>query len=226
MAWDMALGHPDLFAGAVVVSGFPAKYVPRYLPHHERMPLYFVIGDLAPASSEVIFGTYLKPLILKSWDVTYVEYHHRGLEEFPEEIPTFFDWMDRHRRDPAPRSFDAVTARTCDGRFYGVVVQEFSPGRSTAPEAVEMLGQNLSPATLKMKSSSQGNLINLKVGGINRLDVWVSPRLIDFKRKLEVRINDRPRYKGSVKLTLDPFLEDLRLRGDRQQVYWLKVQAG
>ena len=226
MAWDMALGHPDLFAGAVVVSGFPAKYVPRYLPHHERMPLYFVIGDLAPASSEVIFGTYLKPLILKSWDVTYVEYHHRGLEEFPEEIPTFFDWMDRHRRDPAPKSFDAVTARTCDGRFYGVVVQEFSPGRSTAPEAVEMLGQNLSPATLKMKSSSQGNLINLKVGGINRLDVWVSPRLIDLKRKLEVRINDRPRYKGSAKLTLDPFLEDLRLRGDRQQVYWLKVPAG
>ena len=89
-----------------------------------------------------------------------------------------------------------------------------------------MLGQNLSPATLKMKSSSQGNLINLKVGGINRLDVWVSPRLIDFKRKLEVRINDRSRYKGSVKLTLDPFLEDLRLRGDRQQVYWLKVPVG
>ena len=113
--------------------------------------------------------------------------------------------MDRHRRDPAPKSFDAVTARTCDDRFYGVVVHEFSPGRSTAPEAVEMLGQNLSPATLKMKSSSQGNLINLKVGGINRLDVWVSPKLIDFKRKLEVRINDRPRFKGSAKLTLDPF---------------------
>jgi len=50
--------------------------------------------------------------------------------------------------------------------------------------------------------------------------------MIDFKRKLEVRINDRPRYKGSVKLTLDPFLEDLRLRGDRQQVYWLKVPVG
>jgi len=226
MAWDVALGHPDLFAGVVVVSGLPAKYVPRYLSHHERLPLYLVIGDLAPASSEVVFGTYLKPLILKSWDVTYVEYRHRGLEEFPEEIPTFFDWMDRHRRDPVPKSFDAVTARTCDGRFYGVVVHDFSPGRSTAPEAVDMLGQNLTPAILKMKSSSQGNLINLKAGGITRLDVWVSPRLIDFKRKLEVRLNDRPRYKGAVKLALDAFLEDLRLRGDRQQVYWMKVSAG
>ena len=128
MAWDFALAHPDLFAGVIVSSGFPAKYVPRYLPHHERLPLYFVIGDLAPAANEIIFGSYVKPLILKAWDVTYVEYHRRGLEEFPEEIPTFFDWMDRHRRDPVPKSFDAVTARTCDNRFYGVVVHEFSPG--------------------------------------------------------------------------------------------------
>ena len=133
MAWDIALGHPDLFAGVIVVSGFPAKYVPRYLPHHERLPLYFVIGDLAPASTEVIFGNFLKPLILKSWDVTYVEYHHRGLEEFPEEITPAFDWMDRHHRDPFPKSFDVVTARTCDDRFYGVVVQEFAPAVRPRP---------------------------------------------------------------------------------------------
>ncbi len=226
MAWDMALGHPDLFAGAVVVSAFPAKYVPRYLPHHERVPLYFVIGDLAPASNEVIYGIYLKPLILKSYDVTYVEYHHRGLEEFPEEMTTYFDWMDRHHRDPVPKSFEVVTARTCDARFYGVVVHEFAPGRTTAPEAVDIPGQNLSPASLKMKSSVQGNLLNLKVLGIKRLDVWVSPRLIDFKRKVEVRINDKPRYKAQAKLALDSLLEDLRLRGDRKQVYWLKVPVG
>ena len=48
MAWDYALAHPDQFAGVIVISGLPAKYVPRYLPHHERLPLFFVIGDLAP----------------------------------------------------------------------------------------------------------------------------------------------------------------------------------
>ena len=140
----------------------------------------------------------MKPLILKVWDVTYVEYHRRGLEEFPEEIPTLFDWMDHHRRDPFPKAFEAVTARTCDSRFYGVVIREFGPGRTTAPEAVEVLGQNLSPARLTMKTSVLGNLINLKTVGIDRrkLDVWLSPKIIDFKRKFEVRINDRPRYKG------------------------------
>ena len=51
MAWDYALAHPDQFAGVVVISGLPAKYVPRYLPHHERLPLFYVIGELAPAAN-------------------------------------------------------------------------------------------------------------------------------------------------------------------------------
>jgi pimeloyl-ACP methyl ester carboxylesterase len=228
MAWDLALGHPDLFAGVVVISGFPAKYVPRYLSHHKHLPLYFVIGDLAPAAGEVVYASYVKPLIVKVWDVTYVEYHRRGIEEFPEEIPTIFDWMDRHRREPVPKSFEVVSARTCDNRFFGVVVREFVQGRTTAPEAVEMLGQNLSPAKLTVNTSGIGNLVNLKTAGIDRrrIDVWLSPKIIDFKRRFEVRINDRPRFKGAVKLTLDSLLEDLRLRGDRQQIYWLKVPAG
>jgi pimeloyl-ACP methyl ester carboxylesterase len=226
MAWDLALGHPDLFAGAVVISGFPAKYVPRYLSHHERLPLYLVIGDLAPASVEVVFGNYVKPMILKVWDVTYVEYHRRGIEEFPEEITPALEWMDHHRREPVPKAFDAQSARTCDIRFHGVVIREFGPKRTTPPEATEVLGQNLSPATIKLKTSAIGNLYNLKTTGIQKLDVWLSPRLVDFKRKLEVRINDRVRFKGPAKLTLDHMLEDLRVRGDRQQVYWMKITAG
>src|SRR5208337_1131105 len=103
------------------------------------------------------------------------------------------------RRDPVPKSFDAATARTCDNRFYGVVVHEFSPGRTTAPEAVEILGQNLSPARLKYKTSALSNLINLKAEGIKSLDVWVSPRIIDIKQQLDIRITDRPRFKGAAK---------------------------
>ena len=143
MAWDLALSHPDLFAGVVVISGLPAKYVPRYLPHHERLPLFYAIGELAPAANEFIYSKYIKPLILKTWDITYVEYFRRGLEALPEEITPAFDWMDRRRRDPFPKSFKVNTARISDDRFYGVVVREFEAGRTTAPEAVEVLGKNL-----------------------------------------------------------------------------------
>jgi pimeloyl-ACP methyl ester carboxylesterase len=225
MAWDYAAAHPDEFAGVVVISGLPAKYVPRYLPHHERLPLFYVVGEYAPAASRFIYEKFVKPLIMKAWDITYIEYFRRGLEELPEEITPAYDWMDRHRRDPYPKSFKASTARTSDARFYGIVVRDFSPGRTTAPEAAEVLGQNLNPAAIEMKSSPQSNLIKLEVGGIKSLDIWLSPKLIDFKRRVEVRIQDRPYFKAQVKLQCEPMLEDLRVRGDRQQLYWYRILA-
>jgi pimeloyl-ACP methyl ester carboxylesterase len=225
MAWDYAVAHPDEFAGVVVISGLPAKYVPRYMPHHERLPLFYVVGEYAPAASSFIYEKFVKPLIMKAWDITFIEYFRRGLEELPEEITPAYDWMDRHRRDPYPKSFKAFTARASDARFYGIVVRDFSPGRTTAPEAAEVLGQNLNPAAIEMKSSPQSNLIKLEVAGIKSLDIWLSPKLIDFKRRLEVRIQDRPYFKAQVKLQCEPMLEDLRVRGDRQQLYWYRILA-
>jgi dienelactone hydrolase len=226
MAWDFGLAHPDLFAGVVVISGMPFKYVNRYMRAAERLPLYVALGSLAPASNEVIFGQILKPLIAKAWDVTYLEYLNRGLEDFPEEAPAVFDWMDRRRRDPYPKSFEAVSARACDNRFFGVVVREFQPGRVTAPEAVDGFGKNLNPATVKVTTSQMSNLLKVQVSGLKRFDVWVSPAVFDFKRRLEVRVNGRAYFKEQPRPDLGPLLEDLRIRGDRQQVYWLKVPVG
>jgi pimeloyl-ACP methyl ester carboxylesterase len=226
MAWDLALSHPDLFAGVIVISGLPAKYVPKYLPHHERMPLFYAIGDLAPAASEFIYSKYIKPLILKTWDITYVEYFRRGLEALPEEISPAFDWMDRRRRDPIPKAFKVNTARVSDDRFYGVVVREFEAGRTTAPEAVEMLGNNLKPALIEMKSSAISNLVRLDVKGISSLDIWLSPKLIDFTRKADIRINGKPYSRqAKIKLEMEPMLDDLRVRGDRKQLYWHRIST-
>ncbi|OJW19241.1 MAG: hypothetical protein BGO49_12155 [Planctomycetales bacterium 71-10] len=226
MAWDVGLGHPDLFAGVAVISGLPGKYVPRSLGQHERLPLLCILGDLAPAANEIVFTNYVKPMILKVWDVTYMELNNRGLEEFPEEIATVFDWMEPRRRDPYPRGFDATTARTCDDRRHGIVVRAFAEGRTTAPEAVDPLGRNLNPATIKLKTSSLSNLIDVTVSGITRLDVWAGPDLVDFKRKLEVRVNRKPVLKAQPPLEFRPMLEDLRIRGDRGQMYWVKIEAG
>jgi pimeloyl-ACP methyl ester carboxylesterase len=227
MAWDLALAHPDLFAGAVVISGLPAKYVPRYFSHHERVPLLYVLGDLAPAANSFIFSQKIKPLILKTWDITYVEYLRRGLESLPEEIVPAFEWMDRRRRDPHPKSFKVQTARVSDDRFYGIVIREFDAGRTTDPGAVEVLGENLNPATIEMKSSAISNLIRLdNVKGVSWLDIWLSPKLIDFKRKVEIRINGKPYSRQTkIKLEMEPMLDDLRVRGDRKQLYWHRIST-
>ena len=66
----------------------------------------------------------------------------------------------------------------------------------------------------------------MTTSGVSRLDVWVSPRLIDFKRRVEVRHNERVVYRGQVKADFAPLLEDLRVRGDRQQLYHWKLAIG
>ena len=194
------------------------------------MPLYCVLGELAPAAGEVVYDRFLKPMIQKAWDVTYVEYQRRGLDTFPEEVPRAFDWMDRHHREPYPRSFNVITARESDIRFYGVVIKGFGNGRLTAPEAVDVLGGNLTPAEVKMTSSSASNLVRLDVKGLRSLDLWIGPKNLDLKTRAEPRVNVRlngrtylPGRKALIKLDLESMLDDLRLRGDREQIYWHRI---
>ena len=78
-----------------------------------------------------------------------------------------------------------------------------------------------------MSSSSLSNLIRLDLKGIKSLDLWLSPKLIDFKRKPEIRVNGRPYSEkpeeAVIKLDLESMLDDLRVRGDRQQIYWHRI---
>ncbi len=226
MAWDVGLAHPDLWAGVVVISGLPMKYVPKINNHAAYVPFYVAIGDLATAANEALVSERVKGMISKTWDVTYVEYIRRGLEPLPEEAPSVFDWMDRRRRDPYQKNFDVAACRTCDDRFFGLVVREFQPDRILAPELVDTLGGNIKSATIERKVSTSANLVSLTVSGIRQLDLWLGPEFLDFEKKIQIRVNGKRLYQDFVEPDLNAFLEDLRLRGDRAQLYWAKIPLG
>ena len=228
MAWDVGLGHPDLFAGIAAISGIPAKYALAYrrdrLHDNSRLlPLYIALGDLAGAGETVL--DMARDMITRNLNVTYVEYYHRGRDNLPEEAASVFDWMATLRRDPVPKKFAASSGRECDNRFFGIVIQEFLPGREMGPEVVKPLGQNLTPATISVSANNALNSLKVTAEGLRRFDVWVSPKALDFKKKIEVRVTGKPKpvFAGVAKPDLERYLEDLRIRGDRQQVYWLKV---
>ena len=89
-----------------------------------------------------------------------------------------------------------------------------------------MLGNNLKPATIEMKSSAISNLVRLDVKGVSCLDIWLSPKLIDFSRKADIRINGKPYSRqAKIKLEMEPMLDDLRVRGDRKQLYWHRIST-
>jgi pimeloyl-ACP methyl ester carboxylesterase len=222
-AFDFGLAHPDLFAGVAPISGLPAKYVWSTKANAAHVPLYVAIGDLAPTESDFVFGQLGKPLILKNYDITYVEYYKRALEPLPEEAAPLFDWMAGRKRDPAPKELDAVAAREGDDRFFGLVIRDFARGRTVEPSVADPLGRNLRPATVAYESKGLGTLLNVTTNGITRLDIWIHPSWVDVAKRFEVRVNRRAVFRGMVKADLPTLLEDLRTRGDRQQIYWFRL---
>jgi pimeloyl-ACP methyl ester carboxylesterase len=223
MAWDYALAHPDSLAGAVVHSGLPAKFVPAYKANNQIVPLYIVEGELAPGEKQVIMP-FVKSQMLKNWDATYVQYYKRGLEMFPEEIPASFDWMNGRRRAVDPEEFAVVSGREGDQRFHGLVIQEFADGRSMNPDAVDPMGENLRPASIKARYLPASNQVQLTSDGIRALDVWLSPRQFDFSKKVEIKLGGRTKFKGDAAANWVDFFEDLAARGDTRQTYFMKVE--
>ena len=225
MALDFGLSHPDLFAGVASVSGMPAKFVWVTKNNSTRVPLFIALGDLAPGENDYFLTGFAKPLISANRDLTYVEHYRRGLEDLPEEASAILDWMGPRRRDPTPKAFEVVAAREGDDRYYGMVVKDFKPGFTKDPVSMDVLGKGLKPASLEMDSSQLSNLLRITTTGIRNLDVWVSPKLIDFEKRMEVRVNNKAYFRGLAKPDLAAFLEDVRIRGDRSQIFWLKVPA-
>jgi dienelactone hydrolase len=231
MAYDFGLAHPDQFAGVAAISGLPGKYVWTTKANADLVPLYIAVGDLAPAEDELSFEKWARPLITGNKDILYVRYFRRGLEALPEEATSIFDWAASRRRDPAPKAFDVVAARECDTRYFGIVVQKFAPSRTIGPESVDVLGsplgRSIKPARIDVRANNVLNKLVVNTSGVSALDVWVSPLSLEMGQKLEVEVNGKPFYKAVPDLTVvAPYLEDLRIRGDRQQPYWVKVQVG
>ena len=205
----------------------PAKYIWRYKETNgKRIAFTIALGDLAPAGS-FAFDKYAKPLIEANQDLTYTEYYGRGLEDLPEEGPAVFDWMDRHKREALPKKWETVSARSSEDRSYGVVIRQFGAGATVAPEAVTPDGGNIKkPANLSAKVNAVLNLLDVSTDGVSQADIWVPIGPVDFSKKLEVRLNGRKTlYKGPPPDDFGPILQDLRVRGDRKQLYGMKVST-
>ena len=109
--------------------------------------------------------------------------------------------------------------------FIGLVVKEFDPERVKPPEQVDPLGKNLKPAKVSRRDRTLANLLDLETSGVDQIDLWLGPPNLDVNERFEIRINGKSAFRGRTPLDLSTYLEDLRLRGDREQSYWLKYSA-
>ena len=222
-AWDIGLAHPDLWAGMIPVVAQADKYITRYWEHARYVPFYLVSGEL-DGDKTVKNADHLNRYFNHDYDATVVEFQGRGHENFSDEILRLFDWMGRKQRDFARKDFACQSMRPWDNFFWWVEMSEFPPKTMVDPADWPPPGGTIPAKSRRRINATNGITVTT---GANRVTLWLSPELIDFKRKISITVN-----RGGLRMA-QPFiepdakiiLEDVRTRGDRQHPFWAKVEA-
>ena len=71
---------------------------------------------------------------------------------------------------------------------------------------------------------STSNRVTVRCGA-DRVRIWLSPDLVDFKRPLTVTLGSRRLHQGDITPDLDVLLEDLRTRCDYQHPFWAVIDS-
>ena len=220
-AWDIALAHPDLWAGLVMVGPTAGRYVTHYWPNARGLPLYVVAGELDRLTVQRD-ATDLDRYFAKGFDATYVEYRGRGHEHFSDELLRLFDWLGRKRRNFFPKEFEAVTMRPWDRFFWWVEFEGLPPKTVVLPDQWPPAA-GVRPFQVEAKAGAT-NTLTVRCGA-DRVRVWLSPELIDFAKPATVTVDGQRLLKGRPAPDVGVMLEDLRLRADRQHPFWAVVET-
>lgn len=220
MAYDVAMSHPDLFAGVLPMCGMPGLFGERpYLLNAQYLPFYAMAGDHCGNIHQKNRELY-RNWIAKGYPAIYIEYKGRGLEWFAAEPLLAFDWMNRKVRfnpflanEAGAPEREFRTLRAGDNRFYWLSTDDIS-SRNLMPE-------KWNPYVIEARMYGQvldGNRINVSCYGLRQVSVWFGRGgKIALDKPVMVSVNLRERWGKPVKPDLATLLEDLCQRGDRQR---------
>lgn len=227
-AWDIALAHPDLWAGAVLFTPRADRYVTYYSANQRQLPFYFVAGEKDAGTNAS--GPWLdenatelnRYLGAPRSDCTVVLYRGRGRDGFSDEIHRIFDWMElpSHRRNFAPRTVKFSSMRPWDNFFWWLEVDGFPPQSMVLPHAWPP-EKGTRATTMEAEIIAANGRIQVKASS-DRVTVWLSPEIADFTKEVQVAV-DGKEIRGEIKPNLEVMLEDVRSRGDRQHPFWARA---
>lgn len=221
-AWDIALAHPDLWAGVIPIVASANKYCALYWQNAELVPFYFVCGE-RDANKMKENASELDRYLRRGFDVTVVEFQGRGHEHFHDEIQKLFDWIGRRRRNFFPREFRCSTMRPWDNFFWWAEVSGLPARTILLPEEWDRI-RHRQPLVVEGKITPNGSL-RIKSGS-GQTTLWLSPELVDFEKKVSILApgsHARTR-REDIQPSLETLLEDVRTRGDRQHPFWAKIE--
>jgi predicted esterase len=207
--FDIALSHPDLFAGAIPVSGLCGKPIGFYKQNAKTVPFYIINGERDRGAREVNAED-LSWMMKRSYDILWCEFAGRGYEYYHEEMANVMTWANRLRRAADPLEIEMKVARTSDDRFYWIKAEGI-PTAAHAGQAM-MLEGRITP----------GNTISLRSGAA-RYTLRLNDSLIDVDKRVKVSTSGRQKFNDFVAPDTAALLDDLRENGDRQRLYPIRI---
>lgn len=225
-AWDIALSHPEYWAGMINIGGEPTNYIRFYAENGIHVPMMFVFGEIAGSPVTLVrIGDALERYMKTDYQAMVVTYRGRGPEHFYEEIHHLFSWMNLPtlRRKAMPRSLDMVTMRRGDQFFWWLELDELAPSVAIDPFLWDQAdSRNKGKVAAAVGSNNE---IRITQGPSNFFKVFLEPSMgISLDQRVTVRYRTRSStldFKGGI----DFMLEDVRTRGDRKRPFWAVVSV-
>ena len=229
-AWDIALAHPDLWAGVIPIVAKADRYCTFYTKNAATLPMYFVAGEL-DSGRTVPNATEWDDYMNRGYNVTIVHFLGRGHENFSDEILRLFDWMSRFRRNFFPQRFETRSMRPWDNFFWWIELKDLPEQSIVLPDHDQWQSRGAQSVPAKSTQAAQtkatcsGNSLHVGTGAHN-VTIWLSPEFVDFNKRLSISVNAR-NLSGTnqIEAQLSTLLEDVRTRGDRQHPFWAKIET-
>ncbi|HEY7330886.1 MAG TPA: PHB depolymerase family esterase [Gemmataceae bacterium] len=241
MAYDVGLGHPDLFAGVLPMGAAPAFHSVLCWRNAQKLPFYVVYGSQGP-DHEKLKDLFNNWVILRAYSQLWIDYKGRGAEWYAGEVSNMFDWMrsKRRERDKVVPNLGSsghggqfgnefCTLRASDNHFYWISCDD---NRNTKNLNNWSLRNRVQPAALSARIDAENSKIYVdSSGAIGQITIWLGRTskgkdMIDFDKPVTVIHNLSLVQKWAnrrISPSLDVLLEDLAQRGDRQQLFLAKI---
>lgn len=225
LCFELGTAHPGRFAGCVPVGGGCNNLTRYYWDNDPLLSWYVVAGELEDKKSIKTNGGVLDNMMERGrQDVICVEYQQRGSEPYFEEQERIFRWMESRRRAPLSevREFSAKSLRSVDDTFHWLRAREFSP-RLFSPIPWDVPNRPAPRSVVISGGVKQNNVIRITHPG-SATTLWLSPDLVDFNERCEVIKGSRTLSREFPQPSLQVMLEELRSHGDRERLWWARLE--
>ena len=229
-AADMATSHPDLFAAVVSIAGLGRRHLQWTAQNSQSLAWYFVVGDAQGDWFERLRFLLASRLLRRDAttrsisDVLLVLYPNRGFENYFEELPDIFEWMQLHRRTSHPQKLNASILRSTD-RSWSWLEMEDIPAQFCQLDPPSVWSDTEFRAATLAAEVTRNNGIVITRSPTEKITIKLSPDLpdIDLNKPIIIR-SGRERRTVDYSPQIKDMLEELYQTGERKRLCFMKIR--